>query len=508
MTLPKLTLSPVVRVTIGLIALLIGWLLLLDLLVGISPNQNQFELDSRKRISENLAINSSILIQTQDYRNLKKLLEQATVRDELILSAAVRLKNKAVVTQTADHEKYWNPTEALSTMDFVHVGLNVNGKPWGNLEIAFKPSGSTAGLMGWLKNPSIISLLLVALGSLVLYFLYLKKIFSYLDPSSVIPDRVRVAFDSFSEGVMMIDRAGRVVLANKILRSWVDEKDTKIFGQSIKHLTWLSSTLEKNSENHPWMQAMASQEPILGFPLDIKKSSGDLIKSIINCSPIQDSGGSVRGCLITFDDVTKMHQLNNELKTTNEELQKSRLDLDRQNDELRKLATRDPMTNCLNRRAFFESAEKIFNNTKNNQASLCIIMADIDFFKRFNDNFGHAVGDKVIISVAKIMFSGLRMEDLFCRYGGEEFCILLPGANLEVAMRLAERLRIEIESHAGSSLRSEEALKITSSFGVSTATTKTTSLLELIDQADKALYRSKENGRNQVSSYDALAKII
>lgn len=507
MTLPKINLSPVVRVTIGLIALLIGWLLLLDLLVGISPNQNQVEQDSRKRISENLAINSSILVQTQDYRNLKKLLEQTTLRDKLILSAAVRLKNKAIVAQTANHDKFWNPTETLSTMDFVHVGLNANGKPWGDLEIAFKPTGTAGGLMGWLKNPSIISLLLVALGSLVLYFLYLKKIFSYLDPSSVIPDRVRVAFDSFSEGVMMIDRTGRVVLANKILRSWVDEKDAKIFGQSIKHLSWLTSSLEKNSDNHPWMQAMASQEPILGLPLDIKKSSGDLIKSIINCSPIQDTGGNVRGCLITFDDVTKMHQLNNELKTTNDELKKSRLDLDRQNDELRKLATRDPMTNCLNRRAFFESAEKIFTRSIASNASLCCIMADIDFFKRFNDNYGHAVGDKVIISVAKIMFSGLRMEDLFCRYGGEEFCILLPGASIEVAMKLAERLRKEIESNAGSSLRSEELLKVTSSFGVSAANSKTSSLLELIDQADKALYRSKENGRNQVSNFDVLAKV-
>ena len=387
-------------------------------------------------------------------------------------------------------------------MDFVHVGLSANGKPWGDLEIAFKPSSGSGGIMGWLKKPSISALLLVALGSLALYFVYLKKIFNYLDPSSVIPDRVRVAFDAFSEGVMMIDRGGRVVLANKVLRGWVDDKEAKIFGQSIKQLPWLTSLLERNNQNHPWMQAMESQQAIIGLPLDIKKTSGEVIKSIVNCSPIQDAGGSVRGCLITFDNVTKMHVLNNNLKTINEELQKSRLDLDRQNDELRKLATRDPMTNCLNRRAFFESAEKLFIDARANKTPICCIMGDIDHFKRFNDSYGHAVGDKVIISVAKIMFSGLRMEDLFCRYGGEEFCILLPGANLEVAMKLAERLRKEIETNAGSALRTLESLKVTSSFGVSNFTPHTSSLLEMIDQADKALYQSKESGRNKVSSFN------
>jgi diguanylate cyclase (GGDEF)-like protein len=501
MALPKLNLSPVVRITIGLISLLIGWLLLLDLLVGITPDKNQVALDSRKRISENLAINSSILVQTQDYKNLKIMLQETANRDDEILSAAIRLKNQTIIAQTQNHETYWHPKDNLSTMDFVHVGLNAEGKPWGDLEIAFKPTNAGVGFLAWLKNPSVLSLLLVALGSLVFYFFYLKKIFNYLDPSSVIPDRVRVAFDSFSEGVMMIDKSGRVVLANKILRNWVDDDEAKMFGQSIKQLSWLTSLLEKNSKDNPWMQAMESKQAIVGLPLDISKSSGEAIKSVVNCSPIQDAAGNVRGCLITFDNVTKIHELNNNLKSTNDELQKSRLDLDRQNEELRKLATRDPMTNCLNRRAFFEAAESIFIKAKKSKIPLSCIMGDIDHFKRFNDNYGHAVGDKVIIGVAKIMFSGLRMDDLFCRYGGEEFCILLPDADINIAHELAERLRSEIATNAGKSLRMQQELNITSSFGVATVNNETNSLLELIDHADKALYVSKESGRNKVSKF-------
>jgi diguanylate cyclase (GGDEF)-like protein len=180
---------------------------------------------------------------------------------------------------------------------------------------------------------------------------------------------------------------------------------------------------------------------------------------------------------------------------------KSRLALDKQNEELRKLATKDPLTNCLNRRSFYELAEHAFHQASTFDLPLSCIMFDIDHFKQVNDQHGHATGDKVIIAIAKIGFTGLRAQDLLCRYGGEEFCILLPEADLEIGLKLAERLRKEVELKVGLNvLETGGDIAVTSSFGVSTLTPKIKGLAELIDVADKALYKAKRTGRNKIVS--------
>ena len=131
-------------------------------------------------------------------------------------------------------------------------------------------------------------------------------------------------------------------------------------------------------------------------------------------------------------------------------------------------------------------------------------MTDIDHFKKFNDTYGHAIGDKVIVAVTRNLFGGLRAEDLFCRYGGEEFCILLPESTQDIAFNLANRLRGDIEKKAGSSIRTIEDLRVTASFGVSLLTSKTANLAALIEQADQALYKAKKAGRNRAELADEI----
>jgi diguanylate cyclase (GGDEF)-like protein len=98
--------------------------------------------------------------------------------------------------------------------------------------------------------------------------------------------------------------------------------------------------------------------------------------------------------------------------------------------------------------------------------------------------------------------TGLRQQDILCRYGGEEFCIILPDTTPEVALEITERLRAQIEAHASQTIRVADMRKITSSFGVSTQVMGAISLEELIDQADQALYQSKEAGRNRVTLFE------
>lgn len=502
MRMPKLSLSPALRTSIGLVALFLGWVLLIDILIGIWPDENAMTRALRQSSSENLAFQSAALLQTGNLVELRNTLETAVKRSADIYSIAIRKKEGEIITQSGNHQAYWKPSSStLSTLDFVRVELKADRQRWGDLEIAYHPS-SPQTLLGWLMQPKVLAAMLVIIGGIALFSFYLRKIFVYLDPSSVIPDRVSAAFDNFSEGVMMVDKTGRIMLANKTLRSWVEDKNNPLFGKSGKDLAWLKAALREDPKNYPWIKAMAMQDAINGWQLAFQKVNGETIKAVLNCSPIQDASKNVRGCLVTFDNVTEIERVNNELKLTMEQLYASQLEIEKQNTELVELATRDSLTSCLNRRAFFENAEKIFAIHTLKKRNLACIMTDIDHFKSFNDQHGHAIGDKVLVAFAKTLLVDLRNEDLLCRYGGEEFCILLPDATPEIAIEIAERLRSDVESRAGSSIRGSLELKITASFGVAILNKDVETFKGMLDKADQALYMAKRSGRNCVKVWE------
>ena len=501
MKFPKINFSPALRTSIGLIALILGWITLIDLMVGIWPDENAMLKELRQHTSESLASHSAVLLKSGDSAVLKKTLEGAAERDSNIQSLAISQRQGKVVMQVGNHNLFWKPiSETQSTLDFVRVALKANNQVWGELQIAYRTS-SPQTIMEWLKQRKVLSFLLLIIGGLILYTFYLRRIFIYLDPSSVIPDRVSAAFDNFSEGVMMVDRTGRIMLANKTLRSWVENKNNPLFGKSTQDLAWLKSALHEDPKNYPWMRAMDLQDAINGWQLDFQKADGEAIKTVLNCSPIQDVAKNVRGCLVTFDNLTEVDRINKELTLTMEKLNASQAEIENQNIELRNLASRDSLTSCLNRRAFFDTADKIFADCVKKKRHLACIMTDIDHFKLFNDKHGHAVGDKVLVAFTKSLSAGLRNEDLLCRYGGEEFCILLPDATPEVTHNIAERLRVAVESHAGSSIRSTKDIKVTASFGIAFVIDGASSLASMIDQADQALYTAKTSGRNCVKSW-------
>jgi diguanylate cyclase (GGDEF)-like protein len=307
-----------------------------------------------------------------------------------------------------------------------------------------------------------------------------------------------MAFDGFTEGVMVVDASGRIVLANAALRRWVERANTKLYGQLIQNVPWLRNSLPADPRDYPWMRAMALNAAHKGEQLEFPQETGESVKTVVNSAPISDARGKVRGCIVTFDDVTALEHTNSQLRATMADLELTRGEIERQNEELRYLATRDPLTSCLNRRAFFEQAEDLFKDARDGDRPLSCIMADIDHFKSFNDRYGHAVGDRVLRVVSRALSGGLRDTDLLSRYGGEEFCIVLPNIAQEEACAIAERLRSEVENHAGKGVRTTEGIVVTCSFGVSTLSPAAVDLANLIDQADAALYAAKKAGRNRV----------
>lgn len=171
--------------------------------------------------------------------------------------------------------------------------------------------------------------------------------------------------------------------------------------------------------------------------------------------------------------------------------------LDQRQDELRRLAATDALTGALNHTAFMEVFEREFARCQRYGQPLAVMMIDIDFFKRINDGYGHAVGDKALRLFAAALGQGLRNVDALGRLGGEEFAILLPNTHGESALTLADRLR---EGVAGIVVETpnHEEVRFTTSIGVTDIGGGDASAEEMLARADRALYQAKAKGRNRV----------
>ena len=167
----------------------------------------------------------------------------------------------------------------------------------------------------------------------------------------------------------------------------------------------------------------------------------------------------------------------------------------KRNEELDYLAARDPLTNCYNRRILFEIMNRDFLDLPQIE-EYCILMVDIDHFKSVNDTYGHSIGDTVLCGVASLLQANIRTSDSVARFGGEEFCIILPNTTQEQAIRIAEAIRIKVEKAIF------DDIPVTCSFGVTSIKFKARTPSELIEQADLALYEAKSLGRNQVVLWD------
>ena len=494
--------GPIARISLGLCSLLASLALVSDLWLGAMPGRADVERQVRQRVAENLSHQLISLLEAGDTPTLGKTIQQVLARDPSIRSISVQRQDGSMLLQRGAFD---GPAQAtarpVSTLDQVRVPILAGRVRWGEIVLKFKPADPPT-LASWLAQPMVQWMAVMGLGSLLLFYAYLRRAMQYLNPSASVPDRVRKALDALTEGLLIIDQQARIVLANKAFRQLHPEAAGDLNGRAIDRLGWLGGGAQDSpAAPAAWWKTLRTAATVTAEPLTVHQPTGEPTRLLVSSAAITDLKGRARGCLITFDNVTAVHRVNEELRATLSELERSREHIEQQNDALKRLAQRDPMTGCFNRRAFFETAGALFEQARRDQAPLCCLMADIDHFKQFNDVYGHAVGDQVIQVVARSLSSGLRQPDVLCRYGGEEFCIVLPGATPEEALAVAERIRIDIEDNARGGVRGTEVMPITASFGLATLALGAATLEELIDHADQALYASKKAGRNRVTAW-------
>ena len=199
-------------------------------------------------------------------------------------------------------------------------------------------------------------------------------------------------------------------------------------------------------------------------------------------------------------ETRRMQEANNSLERNLEAAREDIAALQRDLEDVRREALLDPLTKIFNRKAFDDGLVRATLAARDDKAPLCLLLLDIDYFKRFNDTWGHQTGDQVLRLVAMTLKSNIKGKDIAARYGGEEFAAILPATDLEGAVIVAENIRKAIQAKELLKRSTNEKLgRVTASFGVALFRPDDTPS-SIIERADRCLYAAKHNGRNLVVS--------
>lgn len=489
----KFGISPTARITFGVVSFTLSLILVADF-IGMTPDGERDAIKQRQHFVEMLTVQLSIAATKNNSGALQSLLWTAAQRNDDVVSAAIRRRDKVLLARYGEHEKHWENFAGVNTATQMHLPVMNGNRSVAQLEVVFKAIGDK-WLFGIPVGTLSALLIFVLVAGSLGYWLLIRRSLMYLDPSSVVPGRVRTALDVLASGVLILDEKERIVMANAVFGKKVRRPVDSLIGSQPSKLDWCSPHSDSLDEELPWIDSMNNGVERAGVMLKLKVDESSERIFLVNSSPILDENDRRRGVMVGFDDVSDLEAKNKMLHDMLNELEQAKDKVDKKNEELHHLATRDPLTGCYNRRALNDKFDEAMQQALASNEPLSCIMTDIDHFKGVNDTYGHGVGDSIIKMVANTLNATVREGDVVGRYGGEEFCIMLPGIGVFEAKKISERCRQGIE------VQSCEDVKVTSSFGVSALSFGAKNIEELINQADEALYVSKDNGRNRVTGW-------
>lgn len=465
---------------------------MLAVALGLAPDPNQELTQTRVALAESIALNCMLGNPHRNPRATEERLKATVQRDADLMSAALRRSNGEVFLETGGHAQSWGTLREESDANHMIVPLSYQDDQWGTLELSFRPTGRFA-IPVLSQFPWMIFGCFIVCGTLAGSWLYLRRILVHLDPGRAVPGRVRQTLDTLAESLVVVDKGDRIVLANSAFAQSVNADCEALVGQPLSKFPWEV----EGDEELPWLATLERGSLQLAKILTLRLGSKKLIFKT-NCAPVMSKEGAITGAFVSLNDVTSIEERNARLQEMMKKLENSKDHIQQQNRKLEQLATRDPLTSCLNRRAFRQQLETTLDQAREEDSAISFVMVDIDHFKSVNDNHGHAKGDEVLKTVSGMLRHHAEEIGLVCRYGGEEFTICLPAHSEQEACVIAEQIRVSIESQPIG------GLKITASLGVAEMGDLDAMPEESFDTADRALYAAKRTGRNRVMAWSAV----
>ena len=290
-------------------------------------------------------------------------------------------------------------------------------------------------------------------------------------------------FEQMSDGVIVLDAQNRVADVNGAALSMLDARSAQWIGSSAAPLLQMLPTALMQA-------ALPAQSDV-----EVRDAQGQTRILNVRATPLHQ-GKPQGGRLLILQDITEHKHSERASERMNQQLQLQLAEIQTLQTTLQEQATRDPLTGLYNRRFLLEMLGKELNQSARTRRPISVIMMDIDGFKSFNDTYGHAAGDVMLKALSDWLRSKTRRGDLVCRYGGEEFLVVMAGAPAEVSLRRAQEwcdgfreLRIWHE---------DTLLHTTLSLGVATSPTHGATPEDLIHAADMAMYAAKQAGRDCV----------
>ena len=290
------------------------------MIADIAPSFEKEVLRGRSALAQSLGYSALTLAGEGDEASVAKfqeLLTQIVEKNPDLLSAGFRREGRLQIA-IGNHAELWTePAANLGSTDS-HVQLPLtlsNDQLFGVVELRFKPV-RLPGWKGVLWNAYTPLLLFLGTTCFAAYSILLKRVMQGLDPSQAVPGRVREALDSLAEGLLVINRQGRIALANSSFAGFVSKSPESLVGQSATKLPWVVGTDSEWSP--PWQVALQQERPQANVMLQMRDSEGVVRTFMVNCSPVLGNGGAYRGVLASFDDVTLLEENKKELHAAKE----------------------------------------------------------------------------------------------------------------------------------------------------------------------------------------------
>jgi diguanylate cyclase (GGDEF)-like protein len=311
-------------------------------------------------------------------------------------------------------------------------------------------------------------------------FAYIIYRYKFLD---LVPVARAALVEHMLDGIIVLDDRQRILDINPYARNILPN------GQSIQIGSRLPDAVPEFS-NYSQKGESASQT------LSINLTTERTRYIDVRFSTISEKSAGVNCVLLILRDITKRKTIEIELGKANKQLEERLAEIQKLQTLLQEESIRDPLTNLYNRRYLEDILEREFARANRDQYPVGIVMLDIDHFKKVNDSKGHVFGDFVLQQLSDLLLARFRLEDIICRYGGEEFLIVMPGISMENAYSRVDAFRKELEQTLLDN--NGETVQITISGGVAMYPENGETIDSVVSAADRAMYRAKEAGRNQI----------